>query len=288
MERVDTLPNTGLVIWAVAAEPQNPSHLFAGGTLLQGTGQVGGKLYESGDDGATWSDVDYGSTLRAGVLALLFDYTEAGRILVGTDGDGGIREGVPPSQRTQRFRAIGSKDINRVSSLVWRPGQTGVGPAGTLYFPSGTPAATLTARSDGTYSLPPLTPGIYAVDVKAPPGLQLFAGTLPGGVPAVGAGGGSAAPSSSGSSTGPTSTPAPSGSAGSSSDSTAFAALVPGGIFISYDRGLHWANASNRIDATVVGQVAFSADGLIVYIGTGGPGVALTPSPGGVFRGTGR
>jgi hypothetical protein len=42
------------------------------------------------------------------------------------------------------------------------------------------------------------------------------------------------------------------------------------------------------IDANVVGQVAFSADGLIVYIGTGAPGLSATPSPGGVFRGTGR
>ncbi|MBI2755229.1 MAG: hypothetical protein HYX52_00820 [Chloroflexi bacterium] len=281
------LPGVGFAVWAIAADPSDAAHLAVGGSTLQGQAQVGGRLFESFDSGRSWAELDYSSVLRAPVLALAFDPAAAGRLLVGLDGDGGLREGAPVREnRTPRFQPIGSSNINRVASLAFRPGtRSGGSPAGSVSTSSGTPVATLVSNASGGYSLPALTPGPYVLQITAPSGgLQLFAGTLPGGVPAVSSASGAVAAAP---------TPLLAGASGagvqptaSTSGSSAVGVLVNGGVFLSYDRGLNWADATNGVDVRAVGQVAFSQDGRLIFIGGGAPSQSSAPSPGGVYRGT--
>lgn len=256
------MPTVGLVIWAIAADPNDPNTMYAGGQNIQGTGQVAGSLWATRDGGESWYGIvinDTASNLPP-ILSMQFDPSLKGRAVIGFDGGLGLAEVIPatpaptPVDATPGptptpitiFRPLAATQMKRVAALGFRPGtgQLGGVPAG-LVNAAGTPIATVVTRSDGGFAIPDLTPGTYGLVISGrprPP--ELYAGAIP----------------------------AEQGGTGT------------GGVFLSYDGGSTWTEVTSTIDSRYIGQVAFSNDGRIIYIGAGTE-ISATPQPGGVFRG---
>lgn len=274
------LPMVGVAIWAVANDPGDPRHIVVGGQALEGTGQLRGRLFDSLDGGSSWAEISFvgGQTALPTILALTFDPSASGRFLIGVDGGSGLLEAAPPTPAalpviestatvtptatptpTGRLviRAIGSTALQRVTSLAFRPGgifasgaPAGVVRAGVTspdQIPP-PPIATLTTRSDGSFVLPALSPGIYTVEISGKPRPpDLLVGAIPF---------------------------AFSGSGGA------------GGVFLSSDGGLSFADVTGSLDTRTIGSVTWSQDGRLLFVGAGAPQLSATPGPGGVFRGT--